>query len=369
MDGVSKSMWLNRKSWLFSAIAVVAVFGGVLLFSLRSTEKLADSSVATETSGTDLIRVDVATVITGGVTAAVKAVGTLQAKESVTIRPEIAGRIIRVLFQPGQRVDKGNILFMLDDGELRAQVAQTEAELEIARSGYERMKQLGHEGNQFVSQEQVDQAASKLKSAEATQALYTTRLKKTKITAPFAGHTGIRRVSPGEYVEPGQDLVNLEDMETLNIDFKIPQTFLSRLSVGQSVSLLTDAYPKEEFAGTISALSPRIDEANRAVPVRARVRNPDGKLRPGLFANVIVMLGRNEHALLIPEESVIPQGPRTFVYRVVNQTARWTEIELGAREQGMVQVIAGLQDGDVVVRTGHHKLKDGAGVSENAVIR
>jgi membrane fusion protein, multidrug efflux system len=359
-------MVLNRKSWLFPAIALLVVFGSVLVFSLRSTDQLAGSSAATEPRESERVRVDLAMVVTGGVSEAIKAVGTLQAKESVTIRPEIGGRVTRVLFQNGQQVDKGAVLFMLEDAELKAQVAQTEAELQMARSGYQRMKQLGFEGNQFVSQEQIDQAANKLKMAEASQSLYATRLEKTKMRAPFSGHMGIRRVSPGEYVEPGQALVTLEDMEILNIDFKIPQTFLSRLSMGQSVRLLTDAYPNEEFAGTISALSPRIDEANRAVHVRARVGNADGKLRPGLFANVVVLLDRNEHALLIPEESVVPQGSRTYVYRVVDQTARWTEVELGVRERGMVQVIAGLQAGDVIVRTGHHKLKDGIGVSEAA---
>ncbi|WP_447980421.1 efflux RND transporter periplasmic adaptor subunit [Candidatus Nitrospira bockiana] len=350
---------MNRRAWLFTGLVLCTLLGGGLLLSLRSTEKLGGSSAATETPEADLIRVDVAEVVPGSVTEAVKAVGTLQAKEAVTIRPEIAGRVTQVLFESGRRVSKGAVLFMLDDAELRAQAAQTEARLEEARIGYERMRQLGQEGNQFVSQEQIDQAASKLKSAKAEHALNTTRLEKTKILAPFSGHLGIRRVSPGEYVEPGQDLVTLEDLDTLHIDFKVPQTFLSRLSVGQEVRLFTDAYADEEFSGTISALSPRIDEANRAVPVQARVRNPSGKLRPGLFANVTVLLDRNDHALLIPEESVIPQGARTYVYRVVNQTARLTEVELGARERGLVQVLDGLQAGDVVVRTGQHKLQEG----------
>jgi membrane fusion protein, multidrug efflux system len=138
--------------------------------------------------------------------------------------------------------------------------------------------------NTVVSPQQVDQARSELQSADAAHTVYLTRLRKTRIVAPFSGTLGIRRFSPGDYVQPGQDLVNLEDVRTINVDCKVPEAFLSRVAVGQTVQVMTDAYPGEVFTGEIAALDPRIDAVNRAVRVRARVPNAQGKLGPGLFA-------------------------------------------------------------------------------------
>jgi membrane fusion protein, multidrug efflux system len=145
--------------------------------------------------------------------------------------------------------------------------------------------------NTVVSPQQVDQARSELQSADAAHTVYLTRLRKTRIVAPFSGTLGIRRFSPGDYVQPGQDLVNLEDVRTINVDCKVPEAFLSRVAVGQTVQVMTDAYPGEVFTGEIAALDPRIDAVNRAVRVPARVPNAQGKLGPGLFATVRLILG------------------------------------------------------------------------------
>lgn len=347
------------KRWLFISI-VLSVVGASFLIIVSRHGKATSIAQVLEASPATIV--EIASVTVGRVNDAVRAVGTLQANESVMIRPEIPGLITRVLFTEGQAVEKGMVLIELDDSELQAQVADADAQLKIARLTYDRMMQLTGNQNPFISEQQIDQAISTLGTAKANYALYQTRLAKTRIRAPFAGYVGIRRISPGDYVQPGQDLVNLEDVMTLKIDFKIPETFLTRLSIGQRIEIITDADPTHPCTGEIYVLDPRVDSSSRAVRVRARVPNTGGKLRPGLFANVNLILSEQTDALLVPEEAVIPQRDRSFVYRVEDATARWTEVALGMRQGGLVQVLQGLHEGDRIIRVGHHKVKDGVTV-------
>ncbi|MER3481757.1 MAG: efflux transporter periplasmic adaptor subunit, partial [Meiothermus sp.] len=210
--------------------------------------------------------VEVAPVTVGAVTESVNAVGTLQANESVMIRPEIPGRVTRVNFQEGQAVQKGRILMELDSAELDAQLAQAAASLELAKLNYDRNKLLI--ANDNVSRHELDQAASNLKSAEANYKFYYERLEKTRIRAPFDGFLGSRRFSPGDYVQAGHDLVNLEDIKALKIDFNIPETLFSRLAVGQRVGIRVDAFPDQSFEGRVYSIDPRVDEISRTARVR-----------------------------------------------------------------------------------------------------
>ncbi len=301
--------------------------------------------------------VEVAPVSVGTITLDVGAVGTLEANESVIIRPEIPGRVTKIGFEEGQQVKNGTVLIELDSAELQAQLAQAEAELEIAELNYERTKQLI--ANDNVSRQELDQASSSLKSAKANHALFKERLSKTRIRAPFSGYLGTRRVSPGDYVQAGRDMVNLEDIKTLKIDFRIPEIYLSRLAVGQTVDVQVDAFPGQTFTGEVYVLDPRVDETSRTVRARARIPNLNFTLRPGLFANVKVVLGQTEQAMLIPEEAVVPQQGKTFVFLVKDNKAHLTEVELGLRKRAVVQVLKGVTPGDVVVRAGQQKIRDG----------
>jgi membrane fusion protein (multidrug efflux system) len=276
------------------------------------------------------------------------------------IRPEISGRVRQVLFQEGQAVEKDAFLIELDDSELQAELAQAAAQLKVSRLTYERIKQLDLDGKRYVPKQQLDEVAGSLQVAQAAHVLYSTRLAKTKIRAPFAGLTGIRRISPGDFVTAGQDLVNLEDVRILKIDFKVSETLLRHIVPGQSVEVTTDAYPGETFQGTVYVVDPKVDMSTRSVQARARIPNVNYRLRPGMFAQLTLFFGQQERALLVPEEAVVPQKDKTFVYRTEEGTARWTEVQLGMRTRGYVQVRQGLQEQDVVVRVGHHKLQDGA---------
>ncbi|GMV51095.1 MAG: Multidrug resistance protein MdtA [Nitrospirae bacterium] len=289
----------------------------------------------------------------------IRAVGTLRANESIMVRPEIAGRIRQVWFQEGQTVEKDQLLIELDDSELQAELAQAAAQLKVSRLTYERLKQLDLDGKRYVPKQQLDEVAGALQVSQANHTLYATRLAKTKIRAPFSGITGIRRVSPGDFVGTGLDLVNLEDLAQLKIDFKVPETLLRHLAPGQPIELTTDAYPGETFHGTVYVIDPQVEMTTRSVQVRARIPNPQQRLRPGMFAQVLLTFGEEERALLIPEEAVMPKQNKTYVYLAREGTAQQREITLGTRTRGFVQVLSGLTEQDTVIRVGHHKLQEG----------
>lgn len=307
--------------------------------------------------------VDVAPVIVGSMTESVQAVGTLEAVASITVRPEIAGVIRRIHFQDGQVVERGAPLLELDQEELHSQVTQAAAEEKMTLVTYERLKRITDEQSAIVPAQQLDEARMAWHSAAANSRLYAARLKKTVIRAPFSGTLGLRRVSVGDYLQPGQDLVNLEDLQNLHVDFKVAELWLSRLHVGQLLSVTTDAFPNTSFEGQVTAIDPRVDAINRTMAVRAVIPNSDRTLRPGLFVTVRLIVGEDAHALLIPEEAGFLRKDKTMVFLVEAQTARLREVTVGARERGLVQVRAGLTEGDTVIRTGTHKLHDGARVS------
>jgi membrane fusion protein (multidrug efflux system) len=350
---------------------VLALVTGVYLTIQVGNYTARDSSsaVAAPSHGVVPVSVEIVPLKVAPIAESVRAVGTLEANESVTVRPEIDGVIKRIAFTEGQEVERGSVLVELDDLEVKARLAHAESELKTAGLTYNRMSQCrewdGWICNQLgldsavVSQQRLDEANNNLRMAEASHTLQLVLLNKTKILAPFSGYIGFRRISAGDYVKAGQEIVGLEDLRTLKIDFKIPETFLSRLSIGQRVEVVTDAFPDRPFVGSVSAMDPRIDAESRSTRLRARIPNPERKLRPGLFTHVSLILAESQRALLIPEESVVHQGNKVFVYCAVNNTAHLREVQLGQREHGFIQLLDGLQAFDLIVRGGHQRLKDG----------
>jgi membrane fusion protein (multidrug efflux system) len=305
--------------------------------------------------------VEVAPVRVGAVTDEISTVGSLQANESVVIRAEIAQRIAAIEFTEGRTVKGGDVLVRLDATELAAQVAQNEAAAELARANLERAKPLQDE--KLISPQAFDELSAKLKEAEAGLAVARERLSKATIRAPFGGKLGLRQVSPGDYVQPGQALVNLEDVSSVKVDFRVPGVDVSRVSVRQTVAVRVDAFPGRTFAGKIEAIDPRLDEATRTVLVRARIPSPRGELFPGMFARVSVVVAERPNALLIPEQAVVPVGNDAFVFRVVDGKAAMVKVAVGQRRAGEAEVVSGLSPQDVVVIGGQMKIRDGAPVT------
>lgn len=288
------------------------------------------------------------------------AVGSLQANRSVIVRPEIAGVIEEIQFEETARVEKGQPLFALDDTILRAELAQSEAALRLSQRNAERANELFE--RKAGTGRAVDEARSNLEADRAAVALSRARLEKTKILAPFEGVAGLHSVDQGEYVVAGQDLVSLDDVDPIEIDFNVPERFLRFLNVGQPIRLKVDAMPGQTFDGNVSAISPRADPAGRSLAIRARVPNPDGRLRPGLFAEIDVVVEHRQAAIVVPEQAIVPQGDKLFVFRVVEGKAALTPVKVGLRIYGKVEIVEGLGPEDVVVTAGQLKIRDGVPV-------
>jgi membrane fusion protein, multidrug efflux system len=291
----------------------------------------------------------------------VSAVGNLRADEAITIRPEIAGRIVVMPFKEGESVQKGARLLALDSAELRAVVASSDAQAKLDAQRQERNEDLFRKG--FISQQALDESRSNLSRSRAKFAEDSAKLARTEIHAPFAGVVGLRQVSEGAFVAAGTDIARLEKIDQLKLDFRVPENYVSRLRNGQAVRLQVDAWSTVTFSGAVFAIEPGIDEQTRTVQVRARVANADLKLRPGMFARVYLTLGTRDKAVWIPEAAVVPRGPDSFVFRVVDGKAMLVKISTGVRKVGEVEVLQGLSGGDLVVTDGTQRLAPGAPVN------
>jgi membrane fusion protein (multidrug efflux system) len=289
------------------------------------------------------------------------AVGSMRADEAVVIRPEIAGRIDRIAFAEGQSVKKGALLATLDAAETRALVASSRVQAGLDKQRLERAADLHKKG--FISQQALDEmqstyarSAAKLREDEA-------KLAKSEIRAPFPGVAGLRQVSEGAYVAAGTDIARLEKIDQLKLDFRVSETYFAQLRPGLAVSVAVDAFPQASFPGKIYAIEPAVDEQTRTVLVRARVANPQLKLRPGMFARVQLTLGVRENAVWIPEEAIVPRGQDSYVFRVVDGKAELVAVQTGMRKVGEVEIMKGIAAGDVVVTEGTQRLVPGMQVS------
>lgn len=296
--------------------------------------------------------------------AGLSTVGTLRADESVVIRPEVNGRLVKIHFQEGQRVAQGDPLFSLDASVTQADLREAQATLENARRANERATDLG--SRQLLSRSDVDTARAQLGVSQARVASARAQLEKTTLVAPFGGVIGLREVSVGEVVSPGQALVNLVRLDPMEVDFSLPEGELAMVSPGQKLSLVVDAYPGEQFEGEVSAIEPVIDVNSRSARVRAKVGNADGRLRPGLFARVNLGVGdAAATALLVPEQALMQEGETRFVYLVKDGKAVRTVVRTGQRVPGRIAIVEGVAEGDQVITAGQGKpmMHDGAAVN------
>ncbi|HEX4985517.1 MAG TPA: efflux RND transporter periplasmic adaptor subunit [Burkholderiales bacterium] len=290
----------------------------------------------------------------------VSAVGSLLAEESVMIRPEIDGRIIGLHFQEGQAIGAGTRLVTIDPAEYEAQLAAQRADLKTEEQRLERTKELYQQN--FISKDALDVQVGNVARLKAHVEEAESRVAKTVIRAPFAGTLGLRQVSPGAYVKAGDDIVRLENLSSIKVDFRIPENYLSKVRSNQDISVTLDAYPGQEFKGRVYAVEPVVDERTRTIAMRARIPNKDGKLKPGMFVRVAVTLDSRPNAVVVPEQAIWPQGRDSFVFRVVDGKAALTKVQIGNRTPGSVEIVKGLAANDVIVTEGQIKLKDGAPV-------
>ncbi|WP_298829918.1 efflux RND transporter periplasmic adaptor subunit [uncultured Piscinibacter sp.] len=290
-----------------------------------------------------------------------QSVGSLRSRQGVMLRPEVSGRIARLGFGDGQRVKRGQLLVQLDDTLQRAQLQQAQAQASIARTNLQRNRELLAQN--FVSASAVDQSAAALEVAQAQVALAQAQLERMRIVAPFDGVAGIASVSLGDYVKDGADLVNIEDASSMSADFRLPERYLARLKPGQPVEVRVDALPGRIFLGRIDAVDSQVDAAGRSLLVRARLPNPKGELKAGMFARARTVFAVRERALVVPEEALVPQGGKQYLIKVVDGAAgkvsQRIEANIGMRLPGRAEILSGLEPGDLVVTAGQARLLRG----------
>jgi len=358
-------------------LGIAAAAGGGYWFGQQRTSAGAGNASASAASGpvaagksqgsAPAVMVEAVTAATAPMPQSITAVGSLRSDESVTLRPEVAGRVSAIGFQEGRPVSKGAMLVKLDPAINEAEVLQAKANLTLAKAKYDRAVDLQKQG--FISGQARDEAENSLKVMEASVALAAARLAKMEIRAPFSGLIGLRSVSIGDYVKEGQDMVNLESIDPLKVDFRVPEIYLKQVQVGQKLEVSLDALPGRKYEGTVSAINPLVDAAGRAIVIRAQVRNADTALRPGMFARVKLLTKDERDALVLPEQALVPQGEEQYVFRVVDGKAQRTKVELGQRRDGRVEVVKGVAPGETIVTAGQLKLRDGMPVTLAAVAK
>jgi len=296
-----------------------------------------------------------------------QAVGTLRSRQSVLLRPEVSGRVVAINFRDGQRVRRGQVLVQLDDQLPRAQVQQAQAELSIAQANHKRNQELVAQN--FISQRSVEESGANLQVAQAKLALAQATASRLRIVAPFDGIAGIGSINVGDYLKDGADIVNIEDMEAIQVDYRLPERYQTKLRTGQSAVVVIDALPGRKYSGVVQAIDPLVDADGRSVGIRACIDNRHLQLRPGMFARITAVFGTRADARVVPEEAIVPQAGRQFVLKLVDgpdqdtKIAQRVEVKLGLREPGRVEVTEGLQPGDVVVVAGQQRVqRDGSPV-------
>lgn len=303
----------------------------------------------------------------------VEAVGSLRSRQGAMVRAEVGGRVTQIGFRDGQQVRRGQLLVQFDDRLPRAQLQQAQAELSIAEANHRRNSELVAQG--FISQRGVDESAAAVKVAQAKAELARASAARLRVLAPFDGIAGLRNISVGDYLKEGADIVNLEDMSAMYVDFRLPERLQARVRPGQSARVRVDALPDRAFAAVVQAVDPQIDANGRSLSVRGCIDNRRLALRPGMFARVDARLGDERRALMVPEEAIVSQAGRQSVIRLVAAEAPagqspWrsqrVEVETGARQGGQVEILRGLAEGERIVSAGQQRIaRDGTPLRVN----
>ncbi|MGD9152212.1 MAG: efflux RND transporter periplasmic adaptor subunit [Gammaproteobacteria bacterium] len=289
------------------------------------------------------------------------AIGTLVGMPGIVVRSEVSGRVTKIYFKSGERVKMGAPLLKLDYDDVNARLAQAQARLDLAKLQLGRYRKLYKK--HFFSKDNFDKSKTDLATYQAEVAQYKAELKKRIILAPFSGNLGIFKVNIGDYIGIGQDIVSLNSLNPIGVDFSIPELYLSKISVGQEVLLKSDSYPNENFEGKVIACESKIDQSTRTLKIRASVINKRNELLPGGFVKVVLRIGRQLKIITIPQIAVIYSVNGDYVYRVVGNKAQKTKIVLAGNYDEQDVVTSGLKVGDKIVVAGQLKIHNGSLIS------
>lgn len=292
----------------------------------------------------------------------VEALGTTFANESVTITANVSDKVVDILFEDGQQVEKDQVLVLLRREEQRAALEAAEAILTERQTAYNRAREL--ESRQYTTTAQLDERRAALREAEANRDGARARLDDREIRAPFEGVVGLRNISPGTLVTPGSVITTLDDLDPIKLDFTVPAAYLANIQPGLAIVATTTALPGKEFRGTVRSVATQVDRVTRSITARAFIPNDDHALKPGLLMTIRLLKNPRE-SILIPEEALVPFGTQNFVFVIDRETriAERREVETGGRRPGSVEIVSGLDRGELVVTHGTMQLRDGQTVN------
>ncbi|HEY7724941.1 MAG TPA: efflux RND transporter periplasmic adaptor subunit [Anaeromyxobacteraceae bacterium] len=360
-------MKMRTKTWLVTGVALllaVGLLGGVKAAQIATMINAGKSFSIPPESVTSTVVEEVRWEATRD------AIGTLVAARGVTLAAELPGTVREIGFESGTLVRKGTVLVRLDTTTEEAQLASAEADASLARIGLERAQALRR--GEASSQADLDAAEARAKQAQAAVAVLRAAIDKKTVRAPFDGRIAIRQVELGQVLQPGSPIASLQSVSPVHADFWLPQQALAEVRAGQKARIRTDAFPGARWEGQVSTVNTEVDVATRNVRVRATFANPDGRLRPGMFANVEVVGAEKRPVLAVPATAVLfaPYGDSVFVLEEkkaeggkATTVARQTFVRLGERRGDFVAVASGLRAGDAVVSSGAFKLRNGAAVA------
>ncbi len=360
---------MPHKRWikfLWPAGIMGLLMVGLLVFSLDSSIAEAEKKDAAPAGPPQGLPVEAVQVSVASLSRELSAIGTLESDESVVISTEIAGRVTEISFSEGEKVKSGQVLLRLDDSVLKAEVDRAAASLGLSRANFKRADILLKD--RAISEREKDEAYFKWQLDEATLRLARANLDKTVIRAPFAGRLGLRNVSPGSYLRPGDPIVTLDAIDPIKVDFRVPEAFASQVKVGQALQVTVDAVPVGAFSGAVTAIAPQLDAQGRSMLLRARLANREKLLSPGMFARVSLVLEQRADAMMVPEEALFAQGDQQFVYKVVDGKVEKAPVKLGIRQKGRVEILEGVQEGDTIITAGHLKVRPGMSVTVLPVV-
>ena len=361
---------IRRFSILIAILIVLLVVGnlaGIKVLQIGKLVSMKGSSQPPEVVSTAIVREET---WQGSLTA----IGSIAAAQGVTVTAELPGTIREIAFESGTVVAKDALLVCLDTTSEKAQLRAVEAQVQLAQINLDRALNL--RTNNMTSQAEVDTAEATLKQFQANADTIRTTIAKKTIRAPFGGQLGIRRVNLGQYLEAGKPVVSLQSLSPVYVDFSLPQQHVSKLKTGMKVRVTTDAYPGQPpFEGTLTAINPDLDAGTRSIGLQATFENQDFKLRPGMFAQVEVLLPEQQKVLVIPGTSILSAAYSDSVFVVENRPettnspagmyVRQQLIRAGRMRGDIVSVETGLKEGQKVVSLGAFKLRNDMRIEEN----
>ena len=355
-----------KKRMFFTLLGCLIIFGGVFGYKAW-VARMTQQAMSNQPAPVQVVSATEAAVTTWK--PVISAVGSLTAVRGVDITVEIDGRVTAVEVDDGAVVEEGQVLIELDAEGLRAELRGAQAEARLAELDLQRQRRLRQQNAN--SESDVDRALSQLEQARARVDAVRASLDKKTIRAPFAGRIGIIIVVRGQYLDIGAGVVTLQTLDPINVDFNVPQQELSRIEAGQPVRARVDAWGEETFTGQITAISPKVEQSTRNVAVRARIGNPEGRLRPGMFVQTAVQLPQKSDVVTLPQTAITynPYGDSVFLVNETQTEGGETQltverkfVQTGASRGDQIQVIRGVEPGQRVVTSGQIKLRNGSRV-------